>query len=182
MLKQFSWIKKAYVGIHILQDAPYNKCRNHSFRDMYALIAKLASYGVHVVRIGKSFNNHIPLCADLTQYNLSVMESACIIKNCGVYIGGDTGMTHIASALNIPSIIAIYGPCRSELWQGEAKQMGCDIDYSLSPSVPLNKLKTVTMQNHRFDINYVTEKCLFMFSALGISGDDSVCYNRELLF
>ena len=144
IIEQFKWIKQPYVCVHILQDAPYNRCRNHSYADMKEVILRLGRVGIRVVRIGRNFNNPIIRCTDLTQQRLTVMQSACVIKNCKVFIGGDTGMSHIASAVGVPHIIGIYGPCDVNPWRYEAKQMGCDVEFNSLPSVPPGRLTSIT--------------------------------------
>ena len=42
-------------------------------------------------------------------------ETAALIKNCILYIGSDTGLTHLAYVLGIPTI-AIFGPGNEKKW------------------------------------------------------------------
>jgi len=45
---------------------------------------------------------------DITQYELNVMQTAAILSQCHLYIGGDTGPTHLAAAVGVPIVGCDY--------------------------------------------------------------------------
>ncbi len=42
-------------------------------------------------------------------------KTAAIIKNCNLFLGCDSGLTHIASSLGVP-VIALFGPTDEKIW------------------------------------------------------------------
>lgn len=171
MLDRFRWMSDPYVCVHILENAPYKRKRNHDFRQMRQLLRVLSRHRVNVVRIGQDSGCVVRGVTDLTPYNLSVMESACVIKHSTAYIGGDTGMTHIASAVGVPWILAIYGsPDNPEPWRNQAQKIGCgDIDFCALPSVPEeDRLTVFRMRNHKFMLADVVNTCLGKLTDLGM--------------
>jgi FkbM family methyltransferase len=153
---RFSWMGKPYVCVHILEDAGYNIRRNHNFGSMQSLISLLSRKGYQVVRIGKPLGRLAKDCIDLSELNLTIMQSACVIKNCRAFVGGDTGMTHIAAALDIPLILAIYGNLEGQdpRWKKLSKRMGCfplQDNFCSLPNIKPEKLKILEMRNHAFD-------------------------------
>ncbi len=57
----------------------------------------------------KGFNNLI------IAKGLSLLQLASVIEGCKLYIGNDSGISHLASALGIPTI-AIFGPTDPKVW------------------------------------------------------------------
>lgn len=52
----------------------------------------------------------IPMLAGAT-----LTEVASVLAHCAVYVGNDSGVTHIATALGIP-VVAIFGPSDADRW------------------------------------------------------------------
>lgn len=52
----------------------------------------------------------------------TLREAAGIIKNCKLFIGCDSGLTHIASAVDIP-VIALFGPTDEKIWAPHGKKV-----------------------------------------------------------
>lgn len=163
MFERFRWMTDPYVCVHILEDAAYNRRRNHSLRQMAELIRILSERGARVVRVGKWLGSVLKRITDLTPCGLSVMESACIVKNSICFIGGDTGMTHVASAVGVERIVAIYGPPlqpeQRKKWRKVALEMGCDADFCSWPSVPEERRSVFHMQDHQFSMTEVVDAC-----------------------
>ncbi|MCX5894911.1 MAG: glycosyltransferase family 9 protein [Proteobacteria bacterium] len=54
--------------------------------------------------------------------NLDLRLLASIVKQCSVYIGNDSGITHVAAALGVP-VIAIFGPTDPRVWGPRGKHV-----------------------------------------------------------
>ena len=52
----------------------------------------------------------------------SLVQLAGILKSCTVYVGNDSGVTHLAAALGIPTI-AIFGPTDPAVWGPRGSQV-----------------------------------------------------------
>lgn len=143
------------IVVHILEDASYNKIRNHDISDFISLCQKLIDNhtNVLIIRIGLNMNDKLPnykdRVIDLTDLNISVGESAYIISLADIYIGGDTGMTHLAGALDVKNIIAIYGNNRNTNLC--SKIQGPEEKWSSFPIVEPERLTKIIMQNNRFN-------------------------------
>jgi ADP-heptose:LPS heptosyltransferase len=55
------------------------------------------------------------LRAPLLLGKMSLLELASVIEGCRVFIGNDSGITHMAAALGIPTV-AIFGPTDPKVW------------------------------------------------------------------
>jgi ADP-heptose:LPS heptosyltransferase len=69
--------------------------------------------------------------APILAKGLSLLELASVMEGCRVFIGNDSGITHMAAALGLPTI-AIFGPSDHKIWspRGEKvvavrKEMSC---------------------------------------------------------
>ena len=69
--------------------------------------------------------------APLLVKGLSLLELASVMQGCHLFIGNDSGITHMAAALGLPTI-AIFGPSDHKIWspRGEKvfivrKEMNC---------------------------------------------------------
>jgi len=128
---------------HILTDAPYSRSRNHNFKHHAAAIKMLArKYPDWLfIRIGRmdaengllrgDFKNII----DLTQYDLTPSRSISVISRGDIYVGGDTGMTHAASALK-KKIVAIWGDITHMLRDRSTRNNIQPGDWNSGPYVP----------------------------------------------
>jgi ADP-heptose:LPS heptosyltransferase len=48
-------------------------------------------------------------------HNLPLDELAAILKQCSLYVGNDSGITHLAAAVGTP-VVALFGPTDPEVW------------------------------------------------------------------
>jgi ADP-heptose:LPS heptosyltransferase len=55
------------------------------------------------------------ICADIMR-NMPVSEIVPALKQAALFIGNDSGITHLASALGTPSLV-IFGPTDHEVWK-----------------------------------------------------------------
>lgn len=150
------------VCVHILDNPPYNLTRKHNFIDFEKIIVYLAKQGINVIRIGVDngsvvkYNNVI----DITPNNLSVMASASIINKCDVYIGGDTGMSHIAAALG-KRIVAVYGTNKHD------KKSFSD-DWDSYPNTVEEKITVFVMKDNYIEGMFVANEAVeFLNGKLG---------------
>ena len=47
--------------------------------------------------------------------NLSLNELAAVLQKCDLYVGNDSGITHLAAAVGIP-VVALFGPTDPQVW------------------------------------------------------------------
>lgn len=43
-------------------------------------------------------------------------QAAAVLARCRLYIGNDSGLTHLAAALNGPEVLALFGPTNPRVW------------------------------------------------------------------
>lgn len=53
---------------------------------------------------------------------LSLLRLASVMEGCGLFIGNDSGISHMASALGIPTI-AIFGPTDPKVWSPKGEKV-----------------------------------------------------------
>jgi ADP-heptose:LPS heptosyltransferase len=91
------------------------------------LISGPAQDGVEEVR--RTMKKANPLVAD----NLPLLHLAAVFKASRAYLGNDSGITHLAASLGLPTI-ALFGPTNPAIWgpRGPAVQ----IVYGKNPWLP----------------------------------------------
>lgn len=47
---------------------------------------------------------------------LSLIELAAVLEKCAVFVGNDSGITHLAAAVGIP-VVAMFGPASTPVWE-----------------------------------------------------------------
>jgi ADP-heptose:LPS heptosyltransferase len=47
--------------------------------------------------------------------DLSLIETAAVLKHAAVFVGNDSGLAHLARALGIPTVV-LFGPCDPQKW------------------------------------------------------------------
>ncbi len=70
--------------------------------------------------------------------DINVVGLASILGRCSLYIGNDSGVTHLASALGIP-IIALFGPTDPKKWGPKGEKV--NIIYHKIPCSPCKREK-----------------------------------------
>jgi ADP-heptose:LPS heptosyltransferase len=60
--------------------------------------------------------------APIVVKGLSLLELASVMEGCRVFIGNDSGITHMAAALGLPTI-AIFGPSDHKIWAPRGKKV-----------------------------------------------------------
>ncbi len=64
-------------------------------------------------------------------------EVAGVLSECAVYVGNDSGITHLAAALGLP-VVALYGPSDADRWGARGER----VTHLRSPDGDLNNLET----------------------------------------
>jgi len=99
-----------YEATRILEYENYVKMLNMLFKERTDVV---------IVRIGTPVDCVQPIyhenLFDLTMMGIEPLYSATVINNSSLYIGGDTGPTHMAAALQVPTVATSY------LW-GETRE------------------------------------------------------------
>jgi hypothetical protein len=141
------------VVIHILEDAAYDKVRNHRFVDFEELCRLLVTRhkDLLIIRVGRDMGNRLPSfdgrVIDVTGQGFTIEETARVVSLADVYIGGDTGITHIAGAVGVPYLVAVYSRVKYDTCR---RRMGMSEYWSTFPLVPPWRISRVLMRNHRF--------------------------------
>ena len=159
---RFKNLESPIICIHALSNPSYNQTRRHSPIDFRKIIVYLAKQGFSVIKIGIDngsiirYNNVV----DVSLEGFSVMASAAIIGHCNLFIGGDTGMTHIAAALG-KRIIAVYGPNTHD-----KKAFGDDWDSF--PNTADNNITVFIMKNNFIEGTLVANEAVrFLDTGIG---------------
>ncbi len=53
--------------------------------------------------------------------NLPLTAVAATLARCRLYLGGDSGLTHLAAALGVPGVLALFGPTDPRVWAPRGK-------------------------------------------------------------
>lgn len=76
----------------------------------------------------------------------SIVVLASVLKKCAVFVGNDSGVTHLAAALGLP-VAAIFGPTDPSVWGPRGKSvMIVSSDLSCAPCEPEKWRKCLTLQ------------------------------------
>ncbi|MFP4681067.1 MAG: glycosyltransferase family 9 protein [Chitinispirillaceae bacterium] len=88
-------------------------------RENFLLLSdKLRSEGYHIVWIegpAETGYTRFPT-RDTVLRNLPLSVLAAVMKRCSIYIGNDSGPSHLSSALGMPSVV-IFGPSDPRVWK-----------------------------------------------------------------
>jgi ADP-heptose:LPS heptosyltransferase len=47
---------------------------------------------------------------------LPLARVAAVLSRCQLYLGGDSGLTHLAAAVGVPAVLALFGPTDPQVW------------------------------------------------------------------
>jgi ADP-heptose:LPS heptosyltransferase len=98
-----------------------------SERCQILLISGPAQDGVEEVR--NSVKKARPLVAD----NLPLINLAAVLKASTAYLGNDSGITHLAASLGLPTV-ALFGPTNPALWGPKGPGVRIIYEKNLSPA------------------------------------------------
>ncbi len=168
---------RPWLVFHILSDAPYNPIRNQDFACYEGLVDHLqrAAPQLYLLRVGLPGSRRLNLSPevglDLSHAHLSLLQIAALQGRAKMFLGGDTGLSHLAGALGVPRLISIYAymygleytlrHCFSCVrHSGLAEPMSC------FPSLPKQRLCRVRQRAHRFDPELVARDVCEQLSSL----------------
>jgi len=129
---------------HCLSNPPYNPNRRHDLMQWLSLTDKIKKY---------ILDNKIDgVVVDVPNFEWDFSHVIGLISTADIFIGGDTGCTHVAGALD-KEIVAIYGNSDHDV-----KAFHVDGMSSEWCSDPLSKTYTkFVMENNKFDEDKVFE-------------------------
>lgn len=55
--------------------------------------------------------------------HLSLARVAAVLESCSLYLGGDSGLTHLAAAVGAPAVLALFGPTDPRIWAPPGNQV-----------------------------------------------------------
>jgi len=55
--------------------------------------------------------------------SLPLPQVAAVLSKCRLYVGGDSGLTHLAAAAGAPKILALFGPTDPRIWAPSGDQV-----------------------------------------------------------
>lgn len=89
-------------------------------RDLHSkvLIVIGPAEGTEVQKAFEEMGSNAPMCVK----GLSLLQLASVMERCRLFIGNDSGVTHLAAALGLPTI-AIFGPTDSKVWAPRGKKV-----------------------------------------------------------
>jgi len=75
-------------------------------------------------------------CSPIVAENLPLKHLAAILERCTVYVGNDSGITHLAASVGIPTL-ALFGPTDVRIWGPRNEKVKClSCIYSCAPCAP----------------------------------------------
>jgi ADP-heptose:LPS heptosyltransferase len=138
---------KIKIVSHCLTDAPYNKGRNMNEVQYKELLNQVSLYCTKE-------NIDYTIITIPTDYSMSVEDCIGLIDIADIYIGGDTGFTHCAAALD-KDIVAIYGNNEHDVKAFEPEKIKGGFKYDWSSDPLTNKYRKFELKNNLFNIEEV---------------------------
>lgn len=115
------------IALSISAGSPKREWPVENFIELIKLIARfkkiewiIVGAGERAVASSRKIEKECPYVINLVNQN-SLRETAAVINLCAMYLGGDTGLMHIAAALGKPGIVISCHP------------LGADEDHANSP-------------------------------------------------
>ncbi|OGP71004.1 MAG: hypothetical protein A2Z73_07115 [Deltaproteobacteria bacterium RBG_13_60_28] len=96
--------------------------------------------------------------------NLPLTAVAAALARCRLYLGGDSGLTHLAAAVGVPKVLALFGPTDPRVWapQGE----GVRVLRAPCPQAPCALAREITCPDRVCLQNLAPDLVLATASAL----------------
>lgn len=105
-------------------------CKNWPLAHYYEMTRALAwQHGLRVIWLaGPAEEPILPYLRGLTAAqdhlllaNLPLTAVAATLARCRLYLGGDSGLTHLAAAVGVPGVVALFGPTDPRVWAPPGK-------------------------------------------------------------
>jgi ADP-heptose:LPS heptosyltransferase len=114
-------VEKGFIALHPGSGSRKKLWPVEKFSDLAARIT--GDLGLHViVFIGPAEREYLGSGFELMRSmhavvadNLPLIQVASLLDRCRCYIGNDSGMTHLAAAVGVPTV-ALFGPTDPEIW------------------------------------------------------------------
>lgn len=114
-------VEKGFIALHPGSGSRKKLWPIEKFSDLAARIT--GDLGLHViVFIGPAEREYLGSGFELMRSmhavvadNLPLIQVASLLDRCRCYIGNDSGMTHLAAAVGVPTV-ALFGPTDPEIW------------------------------------------------------------------
>jgi heptosyltransferase-2 len=71
---------------------------------------------------GRRLSDLLPVHRVCLANNLPLLELAQKMKSCAAFIGHDSGITHLAAALDLPGLV-LWGPSSAAIWRPRSEKM-----------------------------------------------------------
>lgn len=133
---------------HCLVDAPYNPARNHDANQWFKFLDRVKDY--------LEQNKINGIIVDVPPYEWSFQQVIALISLSNIFIGGDTGSTHVAGALK-KNIVAIYGNSDHDVkaFHEQKEREGRSSEWNSDPLS--DTYKKFVMTDHKFNEDEVFE-------------------------
>lgn len=74
--------------------------------------------------------------------DLSLTAVAATLARCRLYLGGDSGLTHLAAAVGVPGVLALFGPTDPRIWAPNGE--GVRVLQAPCPQAPCAAAREIT--------------------------------------
>jgi ADP-heptose:LPS heptosyltransferase len=72
--------------------------------------------------VARDYRAHLPSDQAIMLTCRPLPELAALLKRCSVFVGNDSGITHLAAASGVP-VVALFGPADPQVWGPRGKQV-----------------------------------------------------------
>lgn len=72
--------------------------------------------------VSEDYFKIMPSPESIPLHNLPLDELAAILKKCSLYVGNDSGITHLAASVETP-VVALFGPTDPQVWGPRGKNV-----------------------------------------------------------
>ena len=96
--------------------------------------------GTEIQKDLKGMGERVPVLVE----GLSILEVASVIEGCRLFVGNDSGISHLAAALGLPTV-AIFGPTDPMVWSPRGEEVAViqrKIDCSPCPKEKFHQCRT----------------------------------------